>query len=293
MNNQYYIFTKELPQVLTEREEAILIKNRKNPKATEQLIQRNLRLVFFISKKYQNTGIELEELFSIGVVGLIKGIKNFKPEKGVRLNTFAAKCIRNEILMYLRNEKKWSELTSLSESIYTDKNGNNLKVEDLVIDKRIKIVEELETSEMVSNILTLVLNKMSTKEIIVFLLNLSDKEQKFIAEELNTSQSYISRILGKIYEKNRKYSEMKIHKNTDYKFIFLCTEEYYKLQILISSFPKLLKSFDEVKNLLSEDELSCYKNIQVKKEKNYFIMELPKMKESFLFIAKLIKRLEK
>lgn len=146
---------------------------------------------------------------------------------------------------------------------------------------------------MVSNILTLVLNKMSTKEIIVFLLNLSDKEQKFIAEELNTSQSYISRILGKIYEKNRKYSEMKIHKNTDYKFIFLCTEEYYKLQILISSFPKLLKSFDEVKNLLSEDELSCYKNIQVKKEKNYFIMELPKMKESFLFIAKLIKRLEK
>ena len=186
-----------------------------NKNARNKLIEHNLRLVAHIVKKYENKDTHQDDLISIGTIGLIKGIDSFKPNKNIKITTYAAKCIENEILMYFRSNKKHSNNVSLNDSIGYDKEGNEINLIDVLPQEEVNILEDLNTKDNI-NALNLYLDVLNNreKEIIIKrygLKNTESKTQKEIAESLNISRSYVSRIekraLGKIYReflKNKK-----------------------------------------------------------------------------------------
>ena len=196
---------KTFQQPLSAKEETYylqLMKNADNDKAMEArkiLIERNLRLVAHVTKKYAGAGEEMEDLISIGTIGLIKAISSFKPEKGSRLATYAAKCIDNELLMMFRSRKKKSKEISLYEPIGTDKEGNEINLLDICEQEQTDIVENLDQDEKIkclAGIIEQVLDERE-KEIIVLRYGLGEKRemtQREIGKRLGISRSYISRI---------------------------------------------------------------------------------------------------
>ncbi len=173
--------------------------------AYDLLVRHNLRLVAHIVKKYNNAG-EADDLISVGSIGLIKGIETFEPNKGCQLTTYAAKCIENEILMYIRANKKHRQAVSLYESVGTDKEGNDIALMD-VIPQQGDGYAEIENSivlEKVKEVMNKVLSDPE-REVISMRYGLTGKEaqtQSQVAKELNISRSYVSRIekraIGKI-----------------------------------------------------------------------------------------------
>ena len=289
MNDKYFYFGDHLPQVLTREEEKALLEDRENPKAMEELVTRNLRLVIHISKKFQLTGISNSELFSIGVLGLIKGLKTYRPEKKTQLTTYISKCIENEILMSLRKEKKWKNLDSLNEILQEDSTGQKLHLEDLVMDKSDdkRFIERLETLDVLSKTLTIALNKLKDKEKIILLLNLSGKKQKEIAKELKISQSYVSRVLLDIYQKNKEYSSKSINYYKKYRYILICTEEKYEFGILMKDFLNIKMNISNfLKNINMNEKI--INKISFKEKDGYLIITLPKVEDSFSFISNLL-----
>lgn len=173
--------------------------------AKDKLIEHNLRLVVFLAKKYENTSVDLEDLVSIGTIGLIKAINTYSMDKNIRLATYASRCIDNEILMYLRKNKKVKGEVSFDESLSFDADGNELHLEDIlgtdadVVTKNIE--EETDKKVMIDEI-----NKLDKrdKEIMLRrygLLGYEEKTQKEVAELLGISQSYISRIEKKVIKR--------------------------------------------------------------------------------------------
>ena len=199
--------TDILPPPLEKNIEEDLVKRSNNGdlKARNKLIEHNLRLVVFLAKKYDNTMYDLEDLVSIGTIGLIKGIKTYKLDKNIKLATYASRCIDNEILMFLRKNKKRQSEVSFEDSINLDSEGNELHIEDVfgteddIVHKSIegnedKILLENEVKK---------LNERD-KEIIELRYGLFGKKeltQKELADKLNISQSYISRIEKKVIKK--------------------------------------------------------------------------------------------
>lgn len=183
--------------------------------ARNTLIEHNLRLVAHIVKKYEKTNISSDDLISIGTIGLIKGIDSFKPNKNIKITTYAAKCIENEILMYFRSNKKHNNNVSLNDSIGYDKEGNEINLIDVLPQEDINLLDDLNTKDNI-NALNEYLNILNNreKEIIIKRYGLNNQKsltQKEIAKLLNISRSYVSRIekraLGKIYReflKNKK-----------------------------------------------------------------------------------------
>ena len=173
--------------------------------ARDKLIEHNLRLVVFLAKKYENTKVDLEDLVSIGTIGLIKGIKTFSMDKNIKLATYASRCIDNEILMYLRKNKKVRTEVSFDESLSFDPDGNELHLEDILgTDKDIVtkgIEDETEKAMVMSEISKL---EPRDRDIIILRYGLMGKEemtQKEVADLLGISQSYISRIEKKVIKK--------------------------------------------------------------------------------------------
>ena len=190
---------KLLPPLSKEEEEKlVLLSNQGNIDARNKLIEHNLRLVVFLSKKYDNTSYDLEDLVSIGTIGLIKGVDTYNPDKPVKLITYAAKCIENEILMYIRQNKKNLNNVSLNDSIGYDKEGNEITLMEVIKDD---YIDSSEVINLKDNILLLkkyfnVLNKRE-KDIIIRrygLLNNKEETQREIAKDLKISRSYVSRI---------------------------------------------------------------------------------------------------
>lgn len=204
-NELYFLGSVDkLPEPLSKEEEEKLVNDfhNGNLKAKEKLIEHNLRLVVFLSKKYENTKIELEDLVSIGTIGLIKGINTYKGDKNIKLATYASRCIDNEILMYLRKNKKRRADVSLDESLSYDKEGNELTLEDVLGTEEDIVTRPVEESDM-KKIMLMEINKLKKrdKEIIVMRYGLDGKEeltQKEVANMLGISQSYISRIEKKV-----------------------------------------------------------------------------------------------
>lgn len=167
-------------------------------KAKEMLIERNLRLVAHIAKKYQNVDEDMEDLISIGTIGLIKAVSSFDAGKG-KLSTYASRCIDNELLMLLRSKKKTSREVSLYEPIGTDKEGNEINLLDIIEHQQIDVVDRMELFENIKRLSTLldeVLNKRE-KEIIYLRYGLQtgrEVTQREIGERLGISRSYVSRI---------------------------------------------------------------------------------------------------
>ena len=173
--------------------------------ARNKLIEHNLRLVVFLAKKYDNTIYDLEDLVSIGTIGLIKGIKTYKLDKNIKLATYASRCIDNEILMFLRKNKKRNSEVSLEDSINFDNEGNELKLEDVfgteddVVEKSLeskydKILLEKEVKNLTSRDRDIIEQRYG-------LFGKKELTQKALADKLNISQSYISRIEKKVIKK--------------------------------------------------------------------------------------------
>lgn len=176
--------------------------------AKSVLIQRNLRLVVYIARKFDNTGVDADDLISIGTIGLIKAINSFNPEKNIKLATYASRCIENEILMYLRRTARLKSEVSFDEPLNTDFDGNELLLSDVLGTSAESVYGEIELSAE-KEILKKALGKLSERErkIMSLRFGLSGGEeltQKEVADLLGISQSYISRLEKKIIERLKK-----------------------------------------------------------------------------------------
>lgn len=196
-----------LPEPLSKEEEQKYLKEFENgsKEAKNKLIEHNLRLVVYLSKKYENTKVDLEDLVSIGTIGLIKGINTYKMDKNIKLATYASRCIDNEILMYLRKNKKRNADVSLEESLSFDAEGNELHLEDILGTDPDLVTKELEDNDLKITLLKEI-NKLPKRDREIMKLRyglFGEKEitQKELAEKLSISQSYISRIEKKVIKK--------------------------------------------------------------------------------------------
>jgi len=180
--------------------------------AKNKIIEHNLRLVFYIANKYKNTGIEPEDLYSIGTIGLIKAVNTFEPSKNVKFATYSSRCIDNEILMYLRQNKKRNKDVSFDQSLTTDKEGKELSISDTLGSDKEEVEDDLMKKTSI-NLVKSILERLPEieKKIIQFRFGIEckKKNQHDIANVLNISQSYVSRIEKKILDKiKREYEKV-------------------------------------------------------------------------------------
>ena len=202
-----------LPAPLEDQEEAKAIaglSDSDNREASSMLIEHNLRLVVYIAQKFDNTGVGVEDLISIGTIGLIKAINTFNPEKKIKLATYASRCIENEILMYLRRNNKTKMEVSIDEPLNVDWDGNELLLSDILGTDEDVIYHGIE-QEVEKNLLGKAISKLTEREQTIvrlrFGINTPDggeKTQKEVADLLGISQSYISRLEKRIMKRLRK-----------------------------------------------------------------------------------------
>lgn len=209
----YYIGGSEvLPPPLNSTEEFNLISQlgtETDLQVKSVLIERNLRLVVYIARKFENTGINVEDLISIGTIGLIKAINTFKPEKKIKLATYASRCIENEILMYLRRTNKMKTEISIDEPLNIDWDGNELLLSDILGTDNDIIYKKIE-NEIDRELLAEAMEKLTNREKTIVMLRFGlnktgeEKTQKEVADLLGISQSYISRLEKKIIRRLQK-----------------------------------------------------------------------------------------
>ena len=211
----YYVNGSEsLPPPLTPKEEEEMIDNISEVWARDALIEHNLRLVVFISKRFENTGVGIEELVSIGTVGLIKAITTYNKEKCIKLATYASRCIENEILMFIRKNSLHKRDVSIDEPLSVDWDGNELLLSDVLgsdIDSISRKMEEAEERRILRD----AVKKLNSRERVIIemrfgLCDGKELTQKEVADALGISQSYISRLEKKIMVRLRKKIEEKI-----------------------------------------------------------------------------------
>ena len=192
-------------------QESECLKKMKNGdlEARNELIERNMRLVAHVAKKYQNPEDEMEDLISIGTIGLIKAVETYKEDYGSRLATYAARCIDNELLMHFRAKKKTSKEVSLYEPIGTDKEGNQIQLLDVVVSEDEDVVELLEQDRKVRRLNEIIPQTLSGRELFIIinrygLYGNKTMTQREIARKLGISRSYVSRIEKRAIEKLRQ-----------------------------------------------------------------------------------------
>jgi len=210
-NSLLYISgSDKLPCILTPEEEAILLERlmEKDNDAKNTLVEKNLRLVVYIAKKFENSGINIEDLISIGTIGLMKGVNSYKLDKNIKLATYASRCIENEILMFLRKNNKIRSEISIDEPINIDSEGNDLSLSDILgtdIDIIFKSVEDSDNKK----VLNTAIRKLNDREKIIMQMRygfngIDELTQKEVADKLGISQSYISRIEKKVINHLKK-----------------------------------------------------------------------------------------
>ena len=213
-NEIHYIGgTDVLPPPLGTEEENVAIQQlgtAKDAEAKKLLIEHNLRLVVYIAKKFDNTGIGVEDLISIGTIGLIKSIHTFNPNKNIKLATYASRCIENEILMYLRRNNKTKLEVSIDEPLNVDWDGNELLLSDILGTDEDTIYKDLE-NEAERKLLVRAINCLSSRERLIVQMRYGlesedgqEKTQKEVADLLGISQSYISRLEKKIMQRLKR-----------------------------------------------------------------------------------------
>ncbi len=209
-NGIFYVGSLDkLKEPLTKEEELkyVELSIKGDRDARNILIERNLRLVVFLSKKYENTGVDLEDLVSIGTIGLIKGVNTYKMDKNIKLATYVSRCIDNEILMFLRKNKRRKGEVSFEDSLSYDAEGNELHLEDILGTDDNIVTRPIE-EELEKRILYTELRNLNERDKLIMtlrygLLGKKEMTQKEVAESLGISQSYISRIEKKVINKLR------------------------------------------------------------------------------------------
>lgn len=205
----YYIGGSDtLPPPLPREEEAALLERLPEEKARQVLIERNLRLVVYIAKRFDNTGINIEDLISIGTIGLIKAVNTFRTDKNIKLATYASRCIENEILMYLRKNSNTRIEVSFDEPLNTDWDGKELLLSDVMGTEEDVVMRPLE-ADVDRQLLHSAVAKLSPREQDIISLRFGlggQKEltQKEVADHLGISQSYISRLEKRIIMRLRR-----------------------------------------------------------------------------------------
>lgn len=209
--SSYVSMGNSFPQPLTDEEEAryLNLYQQGDGDAKNMLVEHNLRLVAHIVKKYGNTGKNPDDLISIGTIGLIKAVNTYNPSKGIRLATYSAKCIENEILMSIRSNKKIKTEISLNDPIGTDKDGNEINFNDILGTDADEILEHIDGKMQVKKLYAAIQSTLTDRERVIIvkrfgLENQNCKTQREVAKELNISRSYVSRIekkaIGKLKE---------------------------------------------------------------------------------------------
>ena len=202
--------TRDLEYNITAQESECLKKKKNGDlEARNELIERNMRLVAHVAKKYQSQEDEMEDLISIGTIGLIKAVETYKEDYGSRLATYAARCIDNELLMHFRAKKKTSKEVSLYEPIGTDKEGNQIQLLDVVVSEDEDVVELLEQDRKVRRLNEIIPQTLSGRELFIIinrygLYGKKTMTQREIARKLGISRSYVSRIEKRAIEKLRQ-----------------------------------------------------------------------------------------
>ena len=209
--NVFYIGGNDvLPPPLSPEEEKKIIKEftAGSLDARNILIEHNLRLVVYIARKFENAGVNVEDLISIGTIGLIKAVNTFNPEKKIKLATYASRCIENEILMYLRRNNRIKNEVSFDEPLNIDWDGNELLLSDILGTENDEVYHHIE-EEVNYSLLNYVMKKLSPREKVIMemrfgLVNGEEMTQKEVADEIGISQSYISRLEKKIISRMQK-----------------------------------------------------------------------------------------
>ena len=207
----YYVGgTDVLPPPLSKEEEEKLVSELAagNDKTKSILIERNLRRVVYIARKFENTGVGVEDLVSVGTIGLIKAVNTFNPDKKIKLATYASRCIENEILMFLRKNNKIKTEVSIDEPINTDSEGNDLSLADILGTDNDSIFKHIEESDN-KKVLEVAIRKLNDREKTIMQLRYGfngydELTQKEVADKLGISQSYISRIEKKVINNLKK-----------------------------------------------------------------------------------------
>lgn len=203
-----YMFTAEsLPEPLSTSTEADLVKNFQDNNdltAKSKLIEHNLRLVMYIAKRFENNKLDMQDLVSVGSIGLIKAVDSYKLDKNIKLATYASRCIENEILMYLRKANKTINDLSLDDGLVNDEEGNSLSLGEMIPDEKL-VYEEVELKDQKSFLLQTI-EKLNKREKIIMCMRYGlngydELTQKEVADIMNISQSYISRLEKKILHK--------------------------------------------------------------------------------------------
>jgi len=211
-NGLFYIGSTEVlpPPLSNEEEGTLLIRLQKGDHTVKSIfIERNLRLVVYIARKFENTGVGIEDLVSIGTIGLIKAVNTFDPEKRIKLATYASRCIENEILMYLRRNNKTRSEVSFDEPLNIDWDGNELLLSDVLGTENDIIYKSVE-EEVDKVLLQTAMNKLCGRERRIMELRFGlhddglERTQKAVADMLGISQSYISRLEKRIIRRLRK-----------------------------------------------------------------------------------------
>jgi len=198
-----------LPAPLSKREEEVLIEHIcEDENARQTLIEHNLRLVVYIARKFENTGVNVEDLISIGTIGLIKAINTFKPDKNIKLATYASRCIENEILMYLRKNQNMKVEISIDEPLNVDWDGNELLLSDVLGTDDDVTYHNIER-EVDIKLLTIAMTKLPQRERNIMEMRFGlggykEKTQKEVADLMGISQSYISRLEKRIIKRLKK-----------------------------------------------------------------------------------------
>lgn len=204
-NTMFYIAGADtLPAPLTQDEEQELLERlmKKDVEAKNILIERNLRLVVYIAKKFENSGINIEDLISIGTIGLMKAINSYNLDKNIKLATYASRCIENEILMFLRKNNRIKTEVSIDEPINIDSEGNDLSLGDILGTDNDSILKSIEDDDN-KKILSQAIKNLNNREKTIMQLRygfdgIEELTQKEVADKLGISQSYISRIEKKV-----------------------------------------------------------------------------------------------
>jgi RNA polymerase sporulation-specific sigma factor len=215
-NNILFLGSADIlpPPLSKEEEYDYIVKSKQGDKlARNKLVEHNLRLVVFLAKKYESTGYDLEDLVSIGTIGLIKGIETYKLDKNIKLATYSSRCIANEILMYVRKNKRRKAEVSLEDALNYDAEGNELHLEDILGTENDTVYDEF-TNKIDKEILKKELINLNEREKLIMTLRygLNDTEdytQKEVAEILGISQSYISRIEKKVIKRLQLVMQVK------------------------------------------------------------------------------------
>ncbi len=206
----YISGSEKLPTPLTAEEEKDLLLRLADgdDEARKKLVEKNLRLVVYIAKKFENSMFNIEDLISIGTIGLMKAINSFNIEKNIKLATYASRCIENEILMYLRKTQKLKTEISIDEPINTDAEGNDLALSDILGSESDNIFKQVEDSDN-KKVIDMAIKNLDSREKVIMELRYgfdgkNELTQKEVADKLGISQSYISRIEKKVIERLKK-----------------------------------------------------------------------------------------